>query len=448
MQKFRNLEFYIPLIISVYLIFAFRFKMFVMPFSYSETEFLSENIFNSNGELQLFAHKLPNIPALLYYLIFSIFDTNITAIRIAASVIGIILIFVVFKFVNFFFGKQAGIFAATLMIVQNIFLAQFATVQPEIINTILLLSAFYCFLREKYRTMCIWLILAININISGILAIFFLLISFLIKRNTPNKSQSLVFFLIPIVISATAEAVNYMLFGELSVLKYFTLENFADNLVINLNFTFILQQRLALSLILIIAFIAAIVQHQIEGYEVKTYIYTTVFMILIIIAESLAQSQQLSLLVSVTLLAIITGALLSSINIFYAYKYIIINILIIFFAIFAARNHNTSSEYISHTDQTETDIKAINYINEMISANDTIMCSNSYYKMLRNKYLGYISERLTNIDTIYCPTHYRYLIKGKDLPSSTISATLLDDNCLLEKSFTKRNAETDIFSIE
>ena len=84
----------------------------------------------------------------------------------------------------------------------------------------------------------------------------------------------------------------------------------------------------------------------------------------------------------------------------------------------------------------------------MISANDTIMCSNSYYKMLSNKYLGYISERLTNIDTIYCPTHYRYLIKGKDLPSSTISATLLDDNCLLEKSFTKKNAETDIFSIE
>ena len=448
MQRFRNLEFYIPLIISVYLIFAFRFKMFVMPFSYIETEFLSENIFNNNGELQLFAHKVPNIPALLYYLIFSICDTNITAIRIAASVFAIILIFVVFKFVNFFFGKQAGIFAATIMIVQNIFLAQFATVQPEIINTILMLSAFYCFLREKYRTMCIWLILAVNINISGILAIFFLLISFLIKRNTPNKSQSLVFFLIPIVTSATAEAVNFMVFDQLSVLKDFTINNFAENVVDNLNFAFVMQQRLALSLIMIIALIAAIVQRQIEGYEVKTYIYAAVFMTLIILAETLAQSQQCALLVSVTLLSIITGALLSSINIFYAYKYIIISVLIIFFAVFAARNHNTSCEYISHTNQTETDIKAINYINETVSANDSIMCSVIYYKMLSNKYLGFVSEKISNIDTTYCPTQYRYLIKGKDMPSSSISATLLDDNCMLEKSFTKKDAETEIFSIE
>ena len=393
MQKLKNLEFYIPLIIGVYLLFAFRFNIFVMPLSYSETEFLSQMIFsNNNLRLELFANNIPNIPALVYYLIFSIFGENIIAVRITATLFAILSIFVVFKFGNFFFGKQAGIFAATILIVQNIFLAHFATIQPEIINTIFLLGALYCFLREKYRTMCIWLVLSVNINISGLLAIFFLLGAYLIKRNVDNKSQSLIFFLIPIVVTATVEAINMIFFGELSVLKHFSINTFADDIIDRLNFTFVSQQRLTLTLIFIISIITATIQHQIEGFEVKNYIYIAVFMLLIIATETTANSDYCTLLVSVALLAIITGAAFSSINMFYAYKYIIISALILLFAVFASRSKNTSCEYISHTHQTETDIKAIKYLNEMVVPTDSIMCSNTFYKLLTNKYLGYISS--------------------------------------------------------
>lgn len=449
MQKLKNLEFYIPLIIGVYLLFAFRFNIYVMPLSYSETEFLSQMIFsNDNSRLELFANNVPNIPALVYYLIYSIFGENIIAIRITATLFAILGIFVVFKFGNFFFGKQAGIFAATMLIVQNIFLAQFATVQPEIINTILLISALYCFLREKYRTMCIWLVLAVNINISGILAILFLLGAFLLKRNIENKSKSLVFFLIPIAVAATVEAINMVIFGELSVLKNFSITSYAEDITDRLNFTFVLQQRLTLTLIFIISIITAAIQRQIEGFEVKNYIYIAVFMLLIVATETTTHSDYCTLLVSVALLAVITGASFSSINIFYAYKYIIISALILLFAVFAARSKNTSCEYISHTHQTETDIKAIKYLNETVSPTDSIMCSNTFYKLLTNKYLGYISEPYTNIDTIYSPTKYKFLIKGKDANCKNLNATLLEEICTLEKTFTKKEAETDIYSVK
>ena len=423
--------------------------MFVLPFSYSETEFLSQNIFSDNGlELQLFAHKVPNIPALIYYLIFNILGANITVIRATAAVFAIIGVFVVFKLGNFFFGKQAGIFSATILIVQNIFLAQFATVKPEMINAVLLISALYCFLREKYRTMCIWLVLAVNINISGILAILFLLTSFLIRRNNSNKSQSLVFFLIPIVTSATAELVNLIMYGELSVLKDFISNDFASKLIEETSFVFVLQQRLSIALIFVIAIITAALQHQIETFEIKNYVYAAVFMILIIISETAFDTDLCPLITAVMLLAIITGAAFASINIFYVYKYIIISILIICFAIFAARSRNISCEYISHTHQTETDLRAVRYITENISPNDTIMCSKSFYKMLNNKYLGYSTQNNNSTDTIYSATKYRYIIRGNEPNTKQINAALLDEKCILEKTFIKDNAETEIFSVD
>ena len=449
MQKLKNLEFYIPLIIGIYLLFTFRLNIFVLPYSYGETEFLSQMAFSKdNTQLTLFANNLPNIPALVYYLIATIFGTNIMAVRITEALFAILEIIVVFKFGNFFFGKQAGIFASTILIVQNIFLAQFATVQPEIINSVLLLSALYCFLREKYRTMCIWLILAVNIHIASFLTLIFLLAAFLLKRNTSGKAQSLVFFLIPIGAYATVEVVNWILYDYLSVLKDFSLSNFANGLIDRMNFTFVEQMRLCLSLIFVISITAAALQRQIEVFEIKNYVYIFVLMILIVVAETMANSDNCALSVSVALLAIITGAALSEINMYYPYKYIIISTLIILFAVFAARSRNTSCEYLSHTHQTETDIRAVQFISETVSPTDTVMCSEHFARIFTNKYLGYVSEKPANIDTAYNPTKYRYIIKGNDAKAKNINATLLEDNCILEKSFFKKDAETDIFSIE
>ena len=106
MQKLKNLEFYIPLIIGVYLLFAFRFNIYVMPLSYSETEFLSQMIFSNNSQLELFANNVPNVPALVYYLIFSIFGENITTIRITATLFAFLGLFVVLKFGNFFLANK------------------------------------------------------------------------------------------------------------------------------------------------------------------------------------------------------------------------------------------------------------------------------------------------------------------------------------------------------
>lgn len=449
MQKLKNLEFYIPLIIGIYLLFAFRINIFVLPYSYSETDFLSQMAFSKdNTQLALFANNLPNIPAVIYYLVATIFGTNIMAVRITEALFAILEIIVVFKFGNFFFGKQAGIFAATILILQNVFLAQFATVQPEIINSVLLISALYCFLREKYRTMCIWLLLAVNIHIASILTLLFLLVAFLLKRNTTGKAQSLVFFLIPIVIYATVEVVNFILYEQLSVLKDFSLSDFANGLIDRMNFTFVEQLRLCLSLILVISIIAAALQRQIEIFEIKNYVYIFVLMLLIVVSETMANSDNCALAVSVALLAIITGAAFSSINMYYPYKYIIISTLIILFAVFAARSRNISCEYLSHTHQTETDLRAVKFISENVSPTDSVMCSEHFARILTNSYLGYVSQKPANIDTAYNPTKYRYIIKGNDPKAKNINATLLEDNSMLEKSFTKKDAETDIYSIE
>ena len=448
-ERLKNLEFYIPLIIGAYLIAAFRFKVFVLPFSYSEIEYLSQYInITSDGTAELFQSRIPNIPALIYYLIINIFGTNITIIRSVAAVFALVNIFVVWKFGNFFFGKQAGIFAATILIVQNVFLAQFATVLPDAINSTLIIAAFYCFLREKYRTMAIWLILAVNIDISSILTVLFLLVSFLAKLHTENKSQSIVFFVIPIMVYATAEAVNFTAFDQLGVPSNFSIASFTGAFVDKSEFVFFEQQRVCLVAIMVIALTAAALQRQIERYEVKTYVYAGVMLLLLIAAHALVQSEMHQMLATVTLLAIITGAAVSVIKIFYAYKYIIISVLIIFFSVFAARSRNTSSEYISHTNQTETDMRAAKYVSENIPSDDTVMCSKTFYKILGNKYLGYVSTPLTNIDTVYSETKYSYIIKGQDPCQKSLNAALIEDYCLLEKAFTKKDAETEIFSIE
>ena len=448
-ERLKNLEFYIPLFIGAYLIAAFRFKVFVLPFSFGEIEFLNQYInITADGKAELFQGSIPNIPVLIYYLIINIFGTNITIIRSVAALFAVINIFVVWKFGNFFFGKQAGIFAATITIVQNVYLAQFATVLPDTINSTLIIAAFYCFLREKYRTMAIWLVLAVNINISSILTVLFLLVAFLAKLNTQNKSQSIVFFVIPIMVYATAEAVNFTVFNELGVLKNFSLANFINEFSYKTEFVFILQQRICLVAIFAIALTAAALQRQIEKYEVKTYVYVGVLMILLTAAHALVQTELRQLVTAVTLLAIITSAAVSEIKIFYSYKYIIISILIIFFAVFAARSRNTSSEYIAYTNQTETDMSAAKYASENIPYDDTVMCSQIFYKILSNKHLGYISTPLTNIDTVYSTTKYSYIIKGQDSGNKLINAVLLEDNCLLEKAFTKKDAETEVYSIE
>ena len=76
------------------------------------------------------------------------------------------------------------------------------------------------------------------------------------------------------------------------------------------------------------------------------------------------------------------------------------------------------------------------------------MCSNTFYKLLTNKYLGYITKPFTNIDTIYSPTKYSFLIKGTDTNCKNLNATLLEGNSTLEKTFTKKDAETDIYSVK
>ncbi|MBR4440910.1 MAG: glycosyltransferase family 39 protein [Bacteroidales bacterium] len=448
-QKIKNLEFYIPLIIGVYLLFAFRFNVFALPMSYSEIDFFSEYMkLADDGSLQLFSDRIPNIPILSYFLIFKIFGANITVVRITAAVFSIVLVFIVLKFGIFFFGKQAGIFAATILIVQNIYLAQFATIQPEVLNAIFLLSALYCFLREKYRTMAIWLTLSVNIDISGLLAILFMIVAFLVKLNNNQKSQSIVFFIIPLVAYATAETANYVAFEHLGILQNIGFEQFDKNIINNANFAFLAQQRMTLTLILIISILAAALQRQIEKYEVKTYIYITVFMLLIATVHALVNSDLCKMFPVVVLLAVATGAAISEIKMLYVYKYIIISVLILFFAVFDARSKNTSCEYISHTHQVETDWKATKFIKEKMSQNDTLICSNLFYKILSNKYLGYITENNINIDTIYSATKYSYVIKGKEPSPKNVSAVIIDEKCMLEKSFTKKEAETEIYSVE
>ncbi|MBR4264775.1 MAG: glycosyltransferase family 39 protein [Bacteroidales bacterium] len=416
MAKNKKFEFYIPLLLSGIMLIALKVPYLEKPFCYSEAQLLNESIFflKANGIGTVFNEESVQLPD-LYSFVMSFFARYVTAeiffIHLLTIIFSLLTIFVAYKFGKFFFSIQAGVMAASIVTVQNIFLAQTGLVLPNMMLTCCLLTSLYTFYREKFVLCSIFLTLASLTDIIGfVTAIFILIAYYKTCKNREWKMTTNMLFCIPIALWFIYQITSIIICGKISVRDI----NFdVMNFVKNLDFIFVKQFRFIITAILIISILINVISKNILIFIVKNILKITwIYIILLFVITSVFTDNESSNLILVTILAIATGCALSTLNISYYMKYTFTCALIVVFAFNTIYEKDYTDSYLSLKDKIQVDQQTISRIKEYTESGQTILCD-KYYKMyLEDSRLGYVDLDFKGYD------RFKIITKNSDTTSN------------------------------
>ncbi len=388
-------EEHIPLILTILMVSAFKIPYLSLPLCYSESQLFTDSIFSlkNNGIGTVFAGQAVQLPDLFSVLMgyFAKFLSDNTIILHAFTLIfSALTIIFAYKFGKFFFSIHAGVIAAVLVSVQNVFLSQTGMILPIMMLNALIITSLYCYFREKFIWCASLLSLAALTDILGALTAVFILVAYYKeKSNREWKISTNIALCLPVAIWFAYQIISITVCGKLSLREFdFNVMNFVDNL----NFTFVSQLRIALTVLFLSTALITKFSEKVDFYALDIFKTTGFYFCFIMVGNSLFGNNESYNLLVITILAISAGCSLSIMNIKYYYKYLITCGLIITFALDAVFENNVNDSYLSFKDKVEVDKKTISILTEKIQPGEVIYCDNFFKMYLRHTSLGYISS--------------------------------------------------------
>lgn len=387
-----KIKFYIPLIIAVAMLLAVTLPVLGLPYCYSETQLLGDSIFflKNSGIGLVFNHDTVELPD-LFSLVFSLFARFVSCkpivLHLFAMVFPALAIVAAYKFGKFFFSVQAGVIAASIMVVQNVFLAQSGLVLPIMMLNVCILGGLYFFFRERYGLCVVLMCAATLTDIIGLAASVYLLVSyFRIKYREWTMNNSLLMAL-PIALWLVYQFVSLEVCGRFSIRHLdFSLQNFVENAW----FVFIAQHRWAMTAVLV-AVLAVNIVNKNMLYFVKEMAWKgTAMFVLMFVTNSVMSPVQSWNLVPISIFAVFTGCAISTLHTSYYSKYIVACAIIAVSALGVTQRKSVSDAYVNYKSKVKVDKKTVELVVKKYDENTCILCDKYFAKYLTNKNFGYV----------------------------------------------------------
>ena len=387
-----KLKFYIPLIIAGAMLLAVTIPIIGLPYCNSEAQLLGDSIFymKNHGMGMVFngeSVELPDLFSVIFYLIARFISPSPIVMHLFAMTFSALSIVIAYKFGKFFFSVQAGVIASSIMIVQNIFLAQSGLVLPTMMLNVCILGGMFFFYREKYHASTALMCIAALTDITGLLvSVFFLVAYYRIKYKEWTMRHNLMMAL-PIALWFVYQAISLSVCGQFSGRSCeFSMRNFVENAW----FIFVAQHRWAMTAVLL-SVLAVNTVNKNMLYFVKELAWSgAAVLIVLMVTNSIHTSEQSWNLTPISIMAIYTGCAISTLHTSYYSKYIVACAVIAASALSVTQRDSVSDAYVNYKSKVKVDIKTAELIKSKVNSNETILCDKYFNHYLTDKDFGYI----------------------------------------------------------
>jgi 4-amino-4-deoxy-L-arabinose transferase-like glycosyltransferase len=194
-KKFRIDLYGVALIFLVAIFILIKIPYLSLPYYWDEAWVYGPAVrIMEAGKLSLLPNALPvdysrGHPLLFHFLCaiwLRIFGTSLLSSHIFALFISVCLILSIYIFCSKLISKQAGIMAATVLVLQPIFLAQSVLVLPEVMLSLFSLLSIYFFIKKKWLWYIVFTTFALYTKETGIVVVataclWFLIDMFLLR---------------------------------------------------------------------------------------------------------------------------------------------------------------------------------------------------------------------------------------------------------------------------
>ncbi|MBQ1696543.1 MAG: hypothetical protein II075_01525 [Bacteroidales bacterium] len=386
-----RLKFYIPLIIAVAMLLAVTLPVLGLPYCYSETQLLGDAVFymKNHGIGLVFNEEnveLPNLFSLLFSIL-AMMTTSPTVLHLFALIFPAMSIYIAFQFGKFFYSIQGGVIAASVMTVQNIFLAQSGLVLSNMMLNVCILGGVYFFFREKYKGCTAFMCVAALTDITGLIVAVYLLMSYYRIKYKEWDMNSNLLMALPVALWFVYQGVSLAVCGKFSIRHSdFSFMNFAHNAW----FIFIAQHRWAMTAVLI-AVLAVNTVNKNMLYYVKEMAWkgATIFGLLYV-TNSIMSAEESSCLVPVSLMAIYTGCAISTLHTSYYSKYIVACAIMAAAALGVTDHESVSDAYVNYKSKVKVDRKTVELVADRAKSYEPILCDKYFARYISSSDYGYI----------------------------------------------------------
>jgi len=398
MKQNSKLEFHVPLIIAVALLGAVTIPLLGLPFCQSESQLMSEQIlYIKNHGIGLVYNngfvEIPNLFSLIFSQIIAYLTEDIWVLHAIALISALACAYVTYKFGKFFFSVQAGVMSASIMMAQNVFLAQSGLCLEQMMLNACILGSIYMFFREKYGWCTVLTTAASLIDITGVATSVFVIISYLRVKYKEWSSTKNIMLSIPIMLWFALQVASLLICGKFSMrTPDFDLMNFVDNLY----FIFVDQYRFVITAILIVTTVSNLVSKNIQYFVREMAKHGAALMLLLYMANSALGNTPSWNLSAVSLLAILAGCAISTLPISYYSKYMIACAIIASSSLSLLNRHKNNDAYVNYKSAVKVDAKTTQLIEEHVNDGATLMCDPHFKRILEHSELGY-SEAVHNL---------------------------------------------------
>lgn len=393
------MKYYIPLFISIMMFLAVVLPMVGLPYCYSEAQLLGDSVFfmKDQGIGLVFNGKAVELPD-LYALIMAVMAREVSCEPVVLHLISVVWaalsIFAAFKFGKFFFSVQAGVISASIMTLQNVFLAQSGLVLPVMMLNACVLGGMYLFFREKYGWCVVLMSAAALTDIVGLAAAAYLLVEYLRIKNRDWSVSKSILMALPVALWIVYEMVSIHVCGKFSIRHSdagFSFGNFLDNA----RFVFVAQYRWAITAVLITA-LAVNLTNKNKFFFIKDITKKSVAMFAVILsANSVISPVESWNLTPISMTAIFAGCAISTLNTSYYGKYIVGCALMASSALGLTQRGSVSDSYVNYKSKVKVDQKTVELVEQTLDSNTTILCDRFMSKFLSDSDFGYISGSCT-----------------------------------------------------
>jgi len=394
MKDFKR-EFFIPLLLAIITIIALRIPSLNLPLCYAEAQLYAGSVFPlKSGDMFTILSdsgvELPDFFSVIISLFAGLVSPKAFYLHLFCTLFAALSVVAAYKFGKFFFSVQAGVISASLMIVQNVFLAQTGLSLPNMFQNCLIITGLYCYFREKFPLCALVLTLSALTSVLGFVTSGLLLAAYYKeKSNREWKLSTNILLCLPIAAWFAYQILSITICGKLSSLTFaFDVEKTLNDL----SFIFVKQFRFIISLATILMVLIIKFSKDVAFYANDVFKTSILWFLLITITSTMFLNSESGLLPLVSVLSIFCGCALSILNINFHYKYLITTVLIAIFSLGAVFNNQYSDSYITMKDKVEVDKKTIEILLEKANTNQTIICDNSFKTFLEHPVTGYVSS--------------------------------------------------------
>ena len=413
----------IPLLlflVSLLTLVAYKFPHFSLPFFQDEAWVYGKAVrYMADHGVSMMPNALelevgrghPLLFHAFYASLLSFFGNTIFNAHLIAFMFSLALLIFVFLFFERSVGKWSGLFVAGLLMLQPVFLAQFALVLPEIPLTLFTLLSLYFY--SKKKLLFYWLSASVAVLLKETALVLFPVLIlyecvlgqrtklawFQVIKNFPQISLPVLFWFVHLVVHRYQmgtwffhEHTGYISFDSMEFLSklerlfYFVFLAQGRNIFFFAFLFFLIYSfftarlRLDISMLLPLFFIVVFFIFSALNYYADRYAVVAVFCFVICVVFLIWKS---AIHKSWKLLAFAvssTSALFSVLT------------------LSSGNDHN-----LGYVDSVKTGMQCVNYMTKNLSQNDTIYTWFNTHKNLQSHYAGYIHEDyfFSNLRTDY-----------------------------------------------